>query len=75
IEVPIVDLAKIVIDITGSKSKIVYHPPLPEGDMKRRFPDTSKMRKLLNRNVTPLEAGIRKIIENPDFILPEINMV
>ncbi len=70
IEVPIVDLAKIIIDITGSKSQIIYRPPLPEGDMKRRFPDTSKMKKLLKRDVTSLKDGIRKIIENTEFILP-----
>lgn len=70
IEVPIVDLAKMVIEITNSKSKIVFKPPLPEGDMNRRFPDTTKMKKLLNRDITPLKEGMRKIIENPQFILP-----
>jgi UDP-glucuronate decarboxylase len=70
IEVPIVDLAKMVIEITNSKSQIVFKPPLPEGDMNRRFPDTTKMKKLLNRDITPLKEGMRKIIENPQFILP-----
>ncbi|MFC2100821.1 NAD-dependent epimerase/dehydratase family protein [Bacteroidota bacterium] len=42
IEITMIDLAKQVIDLTGSKSKIVYLPPLEEGDMKRRFPDISK---------------------------------
>lgn len=73
IEIPIIDLAKIIIDITGSKSKIVFKPPLPEGDMFRRFPDTKKMKSLLKRDITPIEQGIKKIIENPKFILPENN--
>lgn len=70
IEVPIVDLAKMIIEITNSKSRIVFRPPLPEGDMNRRFPDTTKMKKLLNRDITPLKEGMKKIIENPQFILP-----
>ncbi len=70
IEVPIIDLAKIVIEITGSKSKIAFKPPLIEGDMHRRYPDTTKMNKLLNRKITSLKTGIKKVIERPEFILP-----
>ncbi len=38
------DLAKAVIEVTGSKSRIAYLPPLKEGDMSRRQPDISKFR-------------------------------
>ncbi|MFN3876597.1 MAG: NAD-dependent epimerase/dehydratase family protein, partial [Flavobacteriales bacterium] len=37
-EVPIAELARMVIAITGSSSRIVHLPPLEEGDMTRRMP-------------------------------------
>jgi UDP-glucose 4-epimerase len=51
-----------VIKETGSSSVIEYLPPLPEGDMTRRSPDISKMKTLLQRELTPVEEGVRKII-------------
>jgi UDP-glucuronate decarboxylase len=66
-EVTIVDLAKMIIDITGSKSKLVHLPPLAEGDMSRRKPDISKMVSLLGRPMTKLEEGIRKTIESGQY--------
>lgn len=71
IETNILDLARIVIDLTGSSSNLKFMPPLPEGDMKRRFPDISKMKKLLNRNLISIEAGIRKILEDTRYIIPK----
>ena len=62
-EISILDLAKLIIDITGSKSKLVFLPPLKEGDMTRRFPDISKMKKILKRDLITLEEGIRKILD------------
>jgi nucleoside-diphosphate-sugar epimerase len=67
-ETCILDLAKLIISLTGSKSRIVHVPPLPEGDMNRRLPDISKMKKLLNREPVELENGIKKILENPVFL-------
>jgi len=61
-EMTILDLAKLVIKETGSSSQLVHLPPLPEGDMTRRKPDISKMKKLLNRDMTSVEEGIRKLI-------------
>ena len=55
------ELAERVIEITGSKSKIVYLPPLKEGDMTRRQPDNSKMKQVLKRPLTTLEKGLEKI--------------
>ncbi len=69
IETNILDLARIVIDLTGSSSNLKFMPPLPEGDMKRRFPDISKMKKLLNRDLISIEAGIKKILEDTRFII------
>jgi UDP-glucose 4-epimerase len=60
----ILDLAKMIIELVGSSSKIVHLPPLPEGDMTRRQPDILNMRKLLNREFLPLDTGLKKIIES-----------
>lgn len=69
VEMNILELAKTIIDITGSKSKIVHLPPLLEGDMTRRMPDNSKMMSILGRDLLPLHAGISKILENTSYIL------
>jgi UDP-glucose 4-epimerase len=67
--ISILDLAKKIIQLTNSKSEILFLPPLADGDMKRRQPDNSKMRKVLGRELTSLEEGIQKMIENPELIL------
>ena len=66
-ETSILELAKIIIDITGSKSKLVYLPPLKEGDMMRRCPDNTDMLKVLNRPLVKLEDGIRNILQKGFF--------
>lgn len=62
-EMTILDLAKLIIQETGSSSVIENLPPLPEGDMTRRRPDISKMKILLKRELTTVKEGVRKIIE------------
>lgn len=63
-EVPIVELAKAIINISGSSSKIEFLPPLPEGDMTRRFPDITEMKRLLgNRPLLGLEEGIKNTVQ------------
>ncbi len=69
IETTILDLAKMIVKLTGSKSKIVHLPPLPEGDMTRRMPDATKMKQLLGNSFIPLEDGIKKILSNTRYIL------
>ena len=69
IEIPILELAKLIIKLTGSKSKIVHLPALEEGDMTRRKPDITKMKQLLNRPMLPLEEGLKKILANTKYIL------
>ena len=64
IEFSIIDLAKLCIDLTNSKSKIIHLPPLPEGDMSRRKPDIEKMKKLLNRPMTNIIDGIKIMLES-----------
>ena len=66
-EYKIIDVAKTIINISGSTSKIVHLPPLPEGDMTRRMPDNTKMLKILNRELISLEEGIKRMIDHPDF--------
>ncbi len=62
--ITIMELAQTIIRLTNSKSKVVHLPPLPEGDMTRRQPDITKMRKLLQTDLTPLEVGIRKLLSH-----------
>jgi len=66
-EVSVLELAQMIIEITNSKSKIVYLPPLKEGDMTRRKPDIGKMRDLLGRELTTIPDGIRKTIESNQY--------
>jgi UDP-glucuronate decarboxylase len=67
VELPVVELAQKIIDITGSTSKIKHLPPLAEGDMKRRVPDISKMKTLMDRDITPLKEGIKKVVAKGKF--------
>ncbi len=67
-EMSIIKLAKTIIKLSNSKSQIIYLPPLEEGDMKRRYPDISKMRALLGRQPIIIEEGIKKTLQNPLFL-------
>jgi UDP-glucuronate decarboxylase len=59
-EFTIRQLAEIVVDITGSASKIV-HRPLPTDDPKQRQPEISKAQDLLGwRPAVPLRVGLTK---------------
>jgi UDP-glucuronate decarboxylase len=61
-EITIKDLAELIVDITGSSSRIVHLPALEEGDMTRRMPDISRMRGLLGREPVSLRAGLERVI-------------
>ena len=61
-EFTIRQLAETVIDLTGSRSKII-HRPLPQDDPKQRQPDISKAQELLGwQPVVPLADGLTKTI-------------
>ena len=65
-QISIIDLAKKVIEITGSKSeirKIPYSEAYPEGfeDMQRRVPDISKIKNILGWSP---EIGLDQIIRD-----------
>jgi UDP-glucuronate decarboxylase len=68
IAITILDLAKLIIKITSSKSKIVHLPALAEGDMTRRLPDNTKMRNLLKRDLLSLEEGINRLLSDSHFL-------
>jgi UDP-glucuronate decarboxylase len=62
-EITILELAKEIIKLTGSKSKIVFKP-LPVDDPTKRQPDISKARSLLGWNPeVKLSTGLQKTID------------
>lgn len=63
-EVSVLELAKIIIEESGSKSEIKFLPALEEGDMKKRKPDITKMRQLLGRELLPLREGVKRLVSN-----------
>lgn len=67
IELSVLKLAKEVIKLTGSKSKIVHLPALKEGDMTRRKPDITKMKHLLKRPMISLTDGLQRVIDSGNF--------
>ena len=62
-EIEIVELARLVRSIVNPRVKIVHNPPLSEGDLTRRRPDNSRMKKALGRELLPLSEGILKTAE------------
>lgn len=62
------ELAELIKKITGSTSKIVYLPPLKDGDMTRRQPDNSKMREILNKKLISVEEGIRLMMNDNRYL-------
>jgi len=63
VELKIIDLAKIIIKLSKSKSKIIYKS-LPEDDPKVRQPDIARARKLLKwRPRIDLEQGLKETVK------------
>jgi UDP-glucuronate decarboxylase len=61
-EVSVLDLARIVIEKTGSRSKIIFEE-LPEDDPRKRRPDITKAKETLDwQPRVPLEEGLTKTI-------------
>jgi UDP-glucose 4-epimerase len=69
IEFTIKDVAQLIIDRTKSSSNIVHLPALKEGDMTRRMPDNSKMIKILQKDLIPLNQGIDLMLKHYDHNL------
>ena len=62
-EISILELAEKIIKLSDSKSEIIHLPALKEGDMKRRCPDISKMKAVLNRELMPIDQGLKVMID------------
>ncbi len=63
-EMTIRELAELIRDLTGSDSRITYHP-LPEDDPKVRQPNIARARQLLGWEPTMLiEEGLKRTIED-----------
>jgi UDP-glucose 4-epimerase len=60
VQTSVAELAEIIIKQTKSTSKIKFLPALPDGDMQRRQPDVKNMIKLMKREFTPLQKGLKK---------------
>lgn len=70
-EFTILQLAEKVIELTGSKSKIVYEP-LPSDDPQQRRPDISEAKRVLDWEPTvELEEGLKKTIKYFDEVLSD----
>lgn len=63
-EVTVLTLAEKIIAAAGSASRIKFLPPLPEGDMARRCPDITRMRRLLDKDLISLDEGICRLISH-----------
>jgi UDP-glucuronate decarboxylase len=62
-EFTMLELATKIIELTGSRSQIQYHP-LPQDDPKQRCPDIAAAREVLDWKPTiQLEEGLRKTIK------------
>ena len=61
-EVTIKSLAQEIITLTNSSSEIIHLPALKEGDMTRRCPDITKMKKVLGRDLLSLKDGLTKLL-------------
>ncbi|MDP2767974.1 MAG: SDR family NAD-dependent epimerase/dehydratase, partial [Candidatus Methanoperedens sp.] len=61
-EFTIMQLVKLVLKLTGSKSKVVFRK-LPQDDPQQRQPDITRARKLLTwEPIVPLEDGLKRTI-------------
>jgi UDP-glucuronate decarboxylase len=71
IEFTMRQLADLVLELTGSRSKIV-HRPLPQDDPKQRKPDISEAERLLGwRPTVSLKEGLAKTIPYFDKLLSQ----
>ena len=68
-EIAVRDLAKLIIELTGSSSKLTF-APLPSDDPMQRRPDVGLANRLFGWQPSmQLEEGLRKTIEYLDGVL------
>ena len=71
VEMSVAELAAMVLDLTGSRSKII-HQPLPVDDPIQRCPDISQAKALLDwQPRTTLRTGLQRTITYFDALLRE----
>jgi UDP-glucuronate decarboxylase len=71
VETPVIELARLIIELAGSRSKIV-HRPLPVDDPIRRCPDISQAKTLLDwQPHTALRPGLERTTAYFDKLLAE----
>jgi UDP-glucuronate decarboxylase len=71
VEFSIRELAELVIDVTGSTSRLVF-APLPADDPRQRRPDISKAERLLGwRPTVALRQGLERTVAHFDQLLRE----
>ncbi|MBV9862304.1 MAG: SDR family oxidoreductase [Alphaproteobacteria bacterium] len=71
VETPVAELARLIIEMTGSRSTIVRRP-LPVDDPIQRCPDISQAKALLDWEPrVPLESGLTRTIAYFDELLTE----
>ncbi|MGH7092770.1 MAG: UDP-glucuronic acid decarboxylase family protein [Stellaceae bacterium] len=69
VETSVGELAETIVEMTGTRSSIVYRP-LPEDDPTQRCPDISQAQSLLGwQPKTPLRLGLQRTIEYFDRLL------
>ena len=69
-ETTIGQLAELILELTGARARVAYKP-LPEDDPRRRQPDISLARKVLQWEPdTPIQAGLQRTI---DYFSPRVN--
>ncbi len=61
-EMSVLEIAEMIIEISGSSSELVYEP-LPEDDPKRRCPEITRAREVLEWEPrTPAREGLEKTL-------------
>jgi UDP-glucuronate decarboxylase len=76
-EFTMLELATTILELTGSRSKVV-HRPLPQDDPRQRQPNISKARQMLNwEPLTPLKEGLMKTITYFEelLLLPDVREI
>jgi UDP-glucuronate decarboxylase len=70
-EFTILQLATLVVEMTGSRSRIVHHPK-PEDDPRQRRPDVTAAKRVLDWSPrTPLKDGLKSTIGYFDELLKD----
>lgn len=70
VEASIGQLAELILELTGSQAQVAYKP-LPEDDPRRRKPDISLAREVLQwEPETPMKTGLQRTI---DYFRPRVN--